>query len=79
MRKVIKRFIYSRVVWLLGVIGVLWVAIDLWYEAVSHGFTALRAFQVAIATLLAVVVFGAFLASRAWKKRQPCGPRDPRD
>lgn len=69
MRDTLRRVMYSRVAWFLGVIGWVWIASGLWYEGLSEGFTTLKVSQVVIATSLAVVFSGAFVLNRGWRKR----------
>jgi len=66
---VIGQIIHSRVVWCLGVVGWVWIAVGLWYEGLSSGFTGLKTTQVVIATVLAVVFTGAFIVERGWVKQ----------
>ncbi len=69
MSGAVRRLVYSRVVWILGVAGVVWVAADIWHEGLSEGFTARKTFQAVIASLLAILFSGAFVTNRAWRKQ----------
>ena len=69
MIRILKQFMYSRVVWFLGVAGSIEIAGGLWYEGLSAGFTPLKTTQVVIATALAMLFSAAFVVNRGWEKR----------
>ena len=74
MRKIVKQFMFSRVVWFLAVAGWIWIAGERWYEALSAGFTPIMTTQVVIATALATLFSAAFVVKRGWRK----GSGEPR-
>lgn len=69
MPKIVKSILYSRIVWIAGVLGVLWATIGVWWDALPGGLTPTETTQVILATALAVTFVGTYIVLRGWRKR----------
>lgn len=62
------RLTHSRIVWVLVVAGVIFVAGSRWHDAFTGGFTALSTTRVMVGTVLAAFFLAMFVAHRGWQK-----------